>query len=193
MNHIQSWGSYSNAENDYVMRFSVKSSPLAIHCPYLLRRNPDPDRDPTSTPSTHHNEDLSVVVGAGIGGLQTALALAADGHTVTVLESVKEFLEVGAGIRVPPNSSRLSLSWGVDLNSVPKEISHGNRFVDWHGNHLLDCPFDDVREHYGAPYYYIHRADLIDALVSTARSNARSLFAWIRPSRKKRWTTIAFL
>ena len=38
---------------------------------------------------------LSVlVVGAGIGGLQTALALAADGHKVTVFESVKEFLEV---------------------------------------------------------------------------------------------------
>jgi salicylate hydroxylase len=35
-----------------------------------------------------------VIVGAGIGGLQTALALAANGHKVTVLESAKEFLEV---------------------------------------------------------------------------------------------------
>jgi 2-polyprenyl-6-methoxyphenol hydroxylase-like FAD-dependent oxidoreductase len=35
-----------------------------------------------------------VVVGAGIGGLQTALALAADGHKITLLESVKEFAEV---------------------------------------------------------------------------------------------------
>lgn len=35
-----------------------------------------------------------IVVGAGIGGLQTALALATDGHQVTVLEAVKEFLEV---------------------------------------------------------------------------------------------------
>jgi len=35
-----------------------------------------------------------VVVGAGIGGLQTALALASDGHTVTILESAKSFEEV---------------------------------------------------------------------------------------------------
>lgn len=35
-----------------------------------------------------------VIVGGGIGGLQTALALAADGNKITVLESVKEFLEV---------------------------------------------------------------------------------------------------
>ena len=40
-------------------------------------------------------QDLKViVVGAGIGGLQTALALAADGHNVTVLESAKAFEEV---------------------------------------------------------------------------------------------------
>jgi salicylate hydroxylase len=37
-----------------------------------------------------------LVVGAGIGGLSTALALSSDGHKVTVLEGVKEFLEVSA-------------------------------------------------------------------------------------------------
>lgn len=35
-----------------------------------------------------------IVVGAGIGGLQTALALATDGHQVTILESAKTFEEV---------------------------------------------------------------------------------------------------
>ncbi|KAJ7169305.1 salicylate hydroxylase [Mycena crocata] len=115
---------------------------------------------------------MTIFFCAGIGGLQTALALAADGHKVTVLESVKEFLEVGAGIRVPPNSSRLSISWGVDLDSVKKEISRGNRFVDWHGKQLLECPFADVHSRYGAPYYFIHRADLIDALVAAVRAQS---------------------
>jgi salicylate hydroxylase len=35
-----------------------------------------------------------IVVGGGIGGLQTALALGVDGHQITVLEGAKEFLEV---------------------------------------------------------------------------------------------------
>ena len=40
-------------------------------------------------------KDLHViVVGAGIGGLQTSLALAKDGHRVTVFESAKAFEEV---------------------------------------------------------------------------------------------------
>lgn len=38
----------------------------------------------------------AIVVGAGIGGLQTALALAKDGHRVTILEAVKRFQEVSA-------------------------------------------------------------------------------------------------
>ncbi|KAJ7229475.1 salicylate hydroxylase [Mycena rebaudengoi] len=86
-----------------------------------------------------------VIVGAGIGGLQTALALAANGHKVTVLESAKEFLEGSVSRR---------------------EMSRGNRFVDWHGTRLLDCPFDDVHTRYDAPYYFIHRSDIIDALVA---------------------------
>lgn len=36
-----------------------------------------------------------VIVGAGIGGLETALALACDGHNITVLEAVSEFADVG--------------------------------------------------------------------------------------------------
>lgn len=119
-------------------------------------------------------KDLSVVtVGAGIGGLQTALALAAQGHKVTVLEAVDGFTEVGAGIRVPPNSVILSQAHGVDFSQIPKCISRGNRFVDWKGKPLLDVPFDDLEKDYGAQYYLLHRADLIDLLLKTVRANPK--------------------
>lgn len=76
---------------------------------------------------------------------------------------------------MPPNSSRLNLDWGVDLDSIKKETSLGNRFVDWHDNILLDCPFSDVKDRYGAPYYFIHRADLVDALLKAARKNTANI------------------
>lgn len=49
----------------------------------------------------------------------------------------------------------------------------GNRFVDWKGNLLLDCSYEDVKEKHGAPYYFIHRADLVKLLVDTARRSDR--------------------
>ena len=65
----------------------------------------------------------------------------------------------------------------MDLDNIKKEISRGNRFVDWkdHRKVLLDVPFDDLQEKYGTPYYLIHRADLIDGLVKAARTNATNI------------------
>jgi salicylate hydroxylase len=119
-------------------------------------------------------QDLHIlVVGAGIGGLQAALALSARSFTVTVFEAVKEFAEIGAGIRVPPNSNLLSQSWGVDFSAIKKNVSLGNRFVDWKGNRLLDVPFEDSLEtRYGAPYYFLHRADLMNLLLETAQARS---------------------
>lgn len=117
-------------------------------------------------------KDLHIlVVGAGIGGLQTSLALAKDGHKVTLLESAKAFEEVGAGIRIPPNSHKLSRSWGVDFSGIKKGTSLGNRFLDWKGNVLLDISYADVEEKYGAPYYFLHRADFVQLLAETAQKH----------------------
>ena len=45
--------------------------------------------------------------------------------------------------------------------------AHEARF-DEHANFLIDIDYSDVQARYGAPYYFIHRADLINLLVKTA-------------------------
>ena len=79
--------------------------------------------------------------------------------------------QVGAGIRIPPNSLKLSNSWDVDFSKVSKIPSSGNRFLDWKGKVLLDVSYHDMKERYGAEYYFLHRADLVKLLVQTAQAN----------------------
>ncbi|OJJ02012.1 hypothetical protein ASPVEDRAFT_887626 [Aspergillus versicolor CBS 583.65] len=103
-----------------------------------------------------------LVVGAGLGGLAAGLALQTDGHKVTIIDSAPQFAEAGAGIRIPPNSSRLLIRWG-------KSTSQRYHFIRWKdGNTIFNLPFNDIVETHGAPYWLIHRADLHAALLDAA-------------------------
>lgn len=54
-----------------------------------------------------------IVAGAGIGGLTAALALAAKGFRVIVLERTERLDEVGAGLQLSPNASRILVELGL--------------------------------------------------------------------------------
>lgn len=54
-----------------------------------------------------------VVVGCGLGGVAAAYTLAEAGHTVTILESAAAIGEIGAGIQMGPNLTRLLIRWGL--------------------------------------------------------------------------------
>lgn len=58
------------------------------------------------------------VVGAGIGGLATAVALGRDGHDVELLERAPDFGPIGAGIVVSPNAAAVLSSLDVDLTGA---------------------------------------------------------------------------
>src|ERR1700676_3443901 len=111
-----------------------------------------------------------VVSGAGIGGLCAALALIQRGFDVTVCEQASELREVGAGVQLSPNGTRVLASLGVldDLRSVAveaeaKEIRLWNSGETWP---LFDLGAAAMTE-YGFPYLMVHRGDL-EAVFATA-------------------------
>jgi 2-polyprenyl-6-methoxyphenol hydroxylase-like FAD-dependent oxidoreductase len=112
---------------------------------------------------------LSVgVVGGGIGGLTAALAMLDAGLDVHVYEQARELREVGAGIQVSPNASRilhgLGLADELAALGVRPLAFHQRRWDD--GRTLLRAPLGDaVVEAFGYPHYQMHRADLLATLV----------------------------
>ncbi|KAI0066032.1 FAD/NAD(P)-binding domain-containing protein [Artomyces pyxidatus] len=116
-----------------------------------------------------------VIVGCGLGGLTAAYKLGMAGHTVTVLERATALGEVGAGIQITPNVSRLLHRWGV-LNRVGNVGIRplGLTFLRYqNGERVGYTPLGDhMDRNHGAPYYHIHRADLLDILYDLARPYA---------------------
>lgn len=113
------------------------------------------------------NEIDVIVVGGGIGGLANALALTRAGQRVRVLEQAPEFAEVGAGLQIAPNCTRILQQWGlfdevVASGVVPRNIVMKDA-ID--GAELTRLDLTDVHRRYGAPYVVIHRSDLHGTLL----------------------------
>jgi salicylate hydroxylase len=106
------------------------------------------------------------LIGAGIGGLTAARALALRGFEVRVFEQSDELKEVGAGIQVAPNSTKVLRALGLEPQL--KEAGYQPRSVvvrDWDdGRELRRTPMDNAEAKYGAGYYLMHRADLLKIL-----------------------------
>jgi salicylate hydroxylase len=107
------------------------------------------------------------VIGGGIGGLTAALALLRAGFDVHVYEQASALGEIGAGIQVSPNASRvlhrLGLAEPLARAGVRPLAWHQRRWED--GRTLLRAPLgDQVENAFGFPHYQIHRADLLSVL-----------------------------
>ncbi|WUH98383.1 FAD-dependent monooxygenase [Spirillospora sp. NBC_00431] len=113
----------------------------------------------SNSPSTRADV---IVVGGGIGGLSAALALARQDLRVRVHEQAAEFGEVGAGLQLAPNCTRILDRYGLldeatALGVLPERMVMKDA-VD--SGELTWLDLRDVERRYGSPYLVMHRSDL---------------------------------
>jgi salicylate hydroxylase len=115
------------------------------------------------------SENSIAIIGGGIGGLAAALSLLGAGFDVQVYEQAGAVREVGAGIQISPNASRILNRLGIANESATKGVRplalHQRRWDDGHTLRFTTLGAA-VESAFGAPYYQSHRADLLNALLS---------------------------
>lgn len=108
--------------------------------------------------------DISVaVIGGGIGGLTAAVSLLQAGFDVHVYEQARWLSEVGAGINIGPNASRILIRLGLreELDKVAfrSPYHHQRRWDD--GRTLARTPLGaEIEAAFGAPHMIFHRGEL---------------------------------
>lgn len=107
------------------------------------------------------------IIGSGIGGLTTAIALQEHGHKVSVFEQALQFGRVGADINLTPNAVRAldGLGIGDALRATAARPTY-RISRDWDtGEETSRLEMSQAAERqYGAPQLTLHRADLLTAL-----------------------------
>ncbi len=104
-----------------------------------------------------------IIVGGGIGGIATAIALSQKGYAVHVIEQAPEFAEIGAGIQLGPNIVRALDRLGIkkqvmDISWLPPALVMRDALD---GHEITKVPVKEIfPQHYKENYAVVHRADL---------------------------------
>ncbi|KAH6685501.1 hypothetical protein F5X68DRAFT_154692 [Plectosphaerella plurivora] len=116
-----------------------------------------------------------VVIGAGLGGLAAALSIKHErpDHDVLVVESAPVLAEIGAGLQLTPNATRLLVRWGLK-SRLEKLATSPEEFVirRYDGKKLLGERqgfANEMFKKFGSYYWDMHRADLQLAMFEQAK------------------------
>ena len=114
-----------------------------------------------------------LIAGAGIAGLAAALALGQRGFHVDIFEQAPELMEMGAGVQIAANGSRVLIALGLEgamrnlvCEAALKEVRMWNTGQTWK---LFDLGRDSI-ERFGAPYWFVHRGDMHRVLLDAVRA-----------------------
>lgn len=119
------------------------------------------------------NEAPVIVVGGGLGGVATALALGQQGRAVSLLEQSAEIAPIGYGVQIGPNVLPMLARLGVD-----QEVREAAYLPDEllllcadSGKTLFNIPLKGpaFEASFPAPYIAIHRVDLHEILLRAVR------------------------
>jgi salicylate hydroxylase len=111
-----------------------------------------------------------LIAGGGIAGMAAGFAAARAGWQATVFERALKFSEVGAGVQLGPNVTRILQAWGLgdalkQVGAFPSGL-HARSLTT--GEVLATLPVKEAITRYGAPYVTLHRSDLHGLLLQAA-------------------------
>jgi len=116
-----------------------------------------------------------LIAGGGIGGVTAALCLIDAGFEVELFERAPALGEVGAGIQISPNGVKVleRLGLGEALARVAFRPEALQMRIGATGGQVFAIPMrDEALRRYRAPYYHVHRADLMAVLSEALRARA---------------------
>lgn len=117
-----------------------------------------------------------VIVGSGIAGLASAIALRGPNREITILEQSRLSSEIGATISLQPNATRIiQETWGVSdlLEASNGMVDSGFRIFNSEGKKVNEIPLL-VQKKYGANRIMWHRQDLHGHLMKVVKDPTRS-------------------
>jgi salicylate hydroxylase len=122
-----------------------------------------------------------LVAGGGIAGLAAAVAARRAGWEVRLFEQALQFSEVGAGIQLGPNATRILREWELLHGDLEQQVVAPPRLRVRDGADGTELAVlqlgREIAQRYGAPYLTVHRADLHGALLRAAQEAGTRLHA----------------
>ncbi|KAH9034311.1 hypothetical protein EDB84DRAFT_1676233 [Lactarius hengduanensis] len=114
-----------------------------------------------------------IIVGGAIAGLSTAIGLALSGHKVRVLEKCSRLGQPAAGIRVPPNVTKILVGWGLEeeIRKTASLVREGSHLWDFETGKLIGFLqwAEPVIQDSGAKFYMMRYDHLYQILYEAAR------------------------